>query len=158
MSLVNVGYITGAFGIKGEVKVQNSSNHEDLIYKENNTFYIDEKPYEISKIREYKGNYLVTFKGYEDINKTENFWKKDVYIERNNLNLKENDFLYEELLGLNIVFENKIIGTVKELLLSKKDIFIKDGSLIIPLIDKYFENVNLKKKEIYVKNAKELML
>ena len=57
-----------------------------------------------------------------------------------------------------IVGNEKEIGTVEDLLYNKNTVFIKSGNLIIPIIDKYFESVDIEKKIIYVKESEELML
>ena len=155
--LVYVGYLSSPFGLKGEVKVLSDSNHLDKIFKVGNKFYIDNKEYEIIKYHFHK-NHLVTFKNLEDINKLDEILKKDVYISRSSLNLNDDEFLYIDLIGMKIIEDNKEIGVVEDLLYNKNTIFIKCGSLIIPLIEKYLEKVDTKGKMIYVKNSKELVL
>lgn len=155
--LVYVGYITGPFGLKGEVKVSSDSNHLDKIFKVGNVLNIDNQEYIIKKYHFHK-THLLTFEGYEDINKIEELLKKEVFIKRSDIALKNDEYLYADLLNCMIVDNEKEIGTVEDLLYNKNTVFIKSGNLIIPIIDKYFERVDIEKKIIYVKESEELML
>ena len=155
--LVYVGYISGPFGLKGQLKVITDSNHLDKIFVVKNTLYIDNNPYQIKSYQFHK-HHSITFEGYEDINQVDNLIKKDVYIKRCDLNLGINEYLLNDLLGCKIIDNNKEIGNVEDVLLSKHTYFIKSGELIIPMIDKYIERVDTKDKIIYVKGSKELIL
>lgn len=156
-NLVYIGYITGPFGLKGELKVSSESNHLDKIFKIGNKFYINNKEYIIKKYHFHK-THLVTFEGFEDINLINDLLKKDIYVSREELNLQEGEYLYIDLIGCKIIDGSDEIGIVDDLLYNKNTIFIKSGNLIIPIIDKYLEKVDTKEKIIYVKGSKELML
>ena len=41
MKLLYIGYITGPFGLKGEVKILSETNHKNDIFKVGNSLYID---------------------------------------------------------------------------------------------------------------------
>ena len=155
--LVYVGFITGPFGLKGELKISSESNHLDKVFKEGNILYIEGKEYILKRYHIHKGH-LITFEGYEDINKLDPLLKKEVFIKRSSLNLCDDEYLYVELLGCKIVDDGQVIGTVEDLLYNKNNIFIKSDNLIIPIIDKYLEKVDIRKKIIYVKGSKELIL
>ncbi|MBE6156064.1 MAG: 16S rRNA processing protein RimM [Firmicutes bacterium] len=155
--LVYIGFITGPFGLKGELKLSSDSNHLDKIFREGNKFYIDNQEYVLKKYHFHK-THLVTFAGYDDINKINDFLKKEVYISKKDLHLQPGEYLYVELLGCKIIDSGKELGIVEDLLCSKNGIFIKCGNLIIPLIDKYLEKVDTSAKIIYVKGSGELIL
>ena len=155
--LVYVGYITGPFGLKGELKIASESNHLDKIFKEGNLLYIDNNSYIIKRYHFHK-THLITFEGFDDINKVDDLLKKDVYVSRSSLNLNSDEYLYIDLLNCKIIDGTKEIGMVDDLLYNKNTIFLKSGNLIIPIIDKYIEKIDTIKKIIYVKGSKELML
>lgn len=155
--LVYVGFITGPFGLKGQLKVSSDSNHIDKIFKIGNKIYIDNNEYVIKDYHLHKGH-LITLEGYEDINKINDLLKKEIYVSRSSLELSDDDYLYIDLLGCKIIDNEEVIGIVEDLLYNKNTIFIKSGNLIIPIIDKYFEKVDTKEKIIYVKSSKELVL
>lgn len=153
-----IGFISGPFGIKGEVKLISDTNFSDKVFKVGNNLYIDDKPYKISNYHIHKNNHLITFEGYEDINKINDLIKKDVYINIKEIDLEDNEYLYIELLGYKIIDDNKELGTVEDILLSKKDFYVKCGNLIIPMIPKYLDRVDKVNKIVYVKNSGELIL
>lgn len=156
--LISIGFITGPFGLKGELKIISDENHLDKIFKIGNALYIDNNKYIIKTYRLQKNHHLVSFDGFEDINKIENLIKKNVYINKEDLSLENNEYLYIELYDLDIIDNNEIIGKVEEILFNKTTTFIKSGNLIIPMIPKYFDKVDLKNKKVYVKDTKELIL
>lgn len=156
--LLYLGYISGVFGLKGEVKLITDETHLDKILKPGNHLYIDNKEYTLVNYHYHNNHHLVTFDGFEDINKVDELLKKDVFFKKSEISLKDNEYLYIELIGFDIIDDNQKIGVVEEILFNKKCTFIKSGNLIIPLIDKYFEKVDLANKKIIVNNSKELML
>lgn len=155
---LNIGHVTGPFGIKGEVKINSLSNHLDKIFVKGNVLHILDKTYIIKNARAHKNAYLVSFEGLDDISLIDDILKKDVYVTREEIHLNDDEYLNVELLEYTIYENDNKIGLVDELLFSKKDTYITSGKLIIPLIDKYFEKVDIKTKRIYVKNIKELRL
>ena len=156
--MIFIGSITGPFGLKGEVKVYCESNHQDKIFNSGMTFYIDDNPYVIKNAHIHKNNYLVLFEGVNDIKDIDNILKKEIYIRREDLNLKDGEYLTSELFGLTIKDSEKNIGIVKEILYNKNNFFIKCDNLIIPLNEKYIEKVDITKQCIYVKDIQELIL
>jgi len=155
--LVYIGFITGPFGLKGQLKVSSDSNHLDKIFKIGNKVYIENNEYVIKDYHLHKGH-LITLENYDDINKINDLLKKEIYVSRSSLNLKDDEYLYIDLLGCKIIDNNKEIGIVDDLLYNKNIIFIKSDNLIIPIIDKYFESVDTREKIIYVKSSEELIL
>lgn len=79
---VYVGKFLGTHGLKGEIKLKSNFEYIDRILKKGFNFYIgDNKNKEIfSNYRIHKGNYLVVFKGLEDINLIEKYINKKVYV------------------------------------------------------------------------------
>ena len=157
-NLIYIGYITGPFGLKGEVKVLSDNNHLDKIFIVGNKLIIDNNEVFIKTCRKHQNYYLITFYGFNDINQINQFLKKDIYISRKDLQLKDDEFLYSEIIGFDIIDTNKKIGVVEELLLNKDTVYIKSDNLIIPLIPKYLEKVDSNTKIVYVKSSRELIL
>ena len=156
--MINVGFISGPFGIKGEIKVISNVNHLDKIFKIGNSLYINNQKYIIKNSHIHKNNYLLLFNELDNINKLDNILKKDIYIKREDINLNNNEYLNIELINCRVI-DNKEIGIVKEVLFNKKDLFIKlNNNIIIPLVDKYLVKVDINNKIIYVKNSNELKI
>ena len=158
MNNIWIGSTAGPVGLKGEIKIITDINHQDKIFKINNNLIINDNPYTIKTLRFFKNHYIISFQGYEDINKINDLLHQDVYVNKDHLSLLTNEFLYTEIIGFTIMDNQEKIGIVKNILLNKKNYFIQDDRLIIPMIDKYLVNVDLKNRIINVQNSKELSI
>ena len=67
MKLLYIGYITGPFGLKGEVKILSETNHKNDIFKVGNSLYIDNKKYIIESVKQNPNCEVIKFLGIDDI-------------------------------------------------------------------------------------------
>ena len=156
-NLVYVGYITGIFGINGEVKCTFESNHLNEIININNYLYINNKKYTINSIKKNNNHYILGFDEIKSINDVDELLKKEIFIDRNDF--KDIDYFTFELLNLKIIDEDqKEVGTVDEVLYNKNNLLIKTDNMLIPLVDKYINLIDVKNGLISAKNIKELRL
>jgi len=153
-----IGHIASFFGLKGEVKIVSNNNHLDKIFKVGNKIFIEDEEHIINTFRLHKKNVLISLKGYEHINLIERFLKKNVYINRKDLLLSSNEYLYSDLLNNKVIYNNKELGIVSEVLINKINPLIKVNNIIIPLSEKYLEKIDIKNKIIYVKDIRELII
>ena len=153
-----IGKLAGPVGLKGEIKVVSDSNHQDKIFKIGMAIYIESKKYIIKTSRLFKNNYIISFEDYEDINKINHLLHHDIYINKEDLHLDNNEYLYAELLTCKVIDNDEELGNVDEILISKNSFLIKCHNLIIPMIDNYLDYIDLEHKIIYVKNSKELKI
>ena len=143
MKLLYIGYITGPFGLKGEVKILSETNHKNDIFKVGNSLYIDNKKYIIESVKQNPNCEVLKFLGIDDISLSDEILKKEVYINRNEMNMD--------------VYDNdKLIGKVKEILLNKKYNYIKVHDIIIPITNNFIEKMDFENNIIYVKNMGDL--
>lgn len=153
MKLLYVGNITGPFGVKGEVKVLSETNHKNEIFKVGNYLYIDEKKYLITSVKQNPKCEIIKFEGIDDISLTDEILKKEVYVNKDDLNV---DFLTIELINMDVYDKDRYIGKVKEILLSKKYNYLKICDIIVPIIDNFIEKIDFENNVIYVKNMGDL--
>lgn len=153
MKLLYVGNITGPFGLKGEVKVLSETNHKNEIFKVGNYLYIDEKKYLITSVKQNSKCEIIKFEGIDDISLTDEILKKEVYVNRNDLNV---DYLTIELINMDVYDKDGCIGKVKEILLSKKYNYLKVCDIIVPIIDNFIEKIDFENNVIYLKNIGDL--
>ncbi len=156
MNKRNIGYITGPVGLKGEFKVYSESNHLDKIFIPNQELIINNQNYFINSVRQYKNHYIISLKDYSSIEAIENFLKQDVYINRDLLNLAEDEYLIGELIGFQIKENNHLIGYVESIYENKNTYFIKNNNYLIPLVSKYLVSVDNQNEIVYVKDIGEL--
>ena len=95
MEYIYIGKIVNTHGIKGELRIKSNFEKKDLVFKPNMTYYIGEEKVseEVTSYRHHKEFEMVTFKGYDNINQVLKYLKKDVYVNREDLHLKANDYI-----------------------------------------------------------------
>lgn len=154
MKLVFIGYITGPFGLNGEVKIVSETNYKNEIFKVGNNLYIDGSPYKIISTKKNNKYEIIGFENINSIEKTNFILKKEVYVNKNEINISS--YLIGQL-PLASVYDNKVLlGKVSEVLYNKNCTYIKVNNLIIPLIDNFIEKIDINKSAIYVKNIGDL--
>ena len=160
---IYVGKIVSTHGIKGELKILSDEDLVDKIFKVHNNLYIgdDYKKEEILTHRIHKNYNLITLKGYEDINLVNDFLKKKVYININEIELNDKEYLLYQLLDCKIMENNKVYGNVFQVEKGKKTNYVKvkyNQEYLIPLIDEYIDSIDIKNKIIYTKNVDNLII
>ena len=77
MERVIIGQIVNTHGIKGELKVKSSTDFVEERFEKNAHVYIDDHgqmiDMKVLSHRFHKGHILVTFQGYQDINRVEKY-------------------------------------------------------------------------------------
>ena len=106
MKLLYIGYITGPFGLKGEVKILSETNHKNDIFKVGNSLYIDNKKYIIESVKQNPNCEVIKFLGIDDISLTDEILKKEVYVNRNEINV---DYLLIELMNMDVYDNDKLM-------------------------------------------------
>ena len=96
---------------------------------------------------------VIKFLGIDDISLTDEILKKEVYVNRNEINV---DYLLIELMNMDVYDNDKLIGKVKEILLNKKYNYIKVHDIIIPITNNFIEKMDFENNIIYVKNMGDL--
>lgn len=94
---VYIGKTHGPFGIKGEIKLSFESNLKEKVLIKGNRLIIDDISYEIINIRSNNKYELITFKGHEDINLINDLINKEIYFDKESIDLK-GEYFYDELL------------------------------------------------------------
>ena len=157
---VFVGIIKDTHGIKGELKIVSDFERKD-IFNPSNTIYIGNNKIceEIVTYRVHKNFDMITLKGYTNINEVLKYLKEKVYIKRSSLDLKEDEYILEDLIGLSVKEDNCEIGKVIDYINNNGQILLKlDNNIYIPKVDEYIIKVDIKNNEIITKNVKSLFL
>lgn len=159
MNFVYIGVIVNTHALKGEVRIISDFEYKDRVFKIKNSLYIgDLKSHEeIESYRVHKNYDMVKFKGINNINDVLKYKGKKVYVLRNNLNLKSDEYLESDLIGLDAKFEGKEIGTITDIINNNGYKLIKINDKLIPLKTNFIEKVNIEKNEVILKNVGELI-
>ncbi len=159
MNNIYVGKITGCHGIKGELKVLSDFEYPQKVFQNDFSIIIDNNTYKITSIRKHKNFYLITVNNLKDINLVNYLINKEIYVQYDSLNLKENEYLLEELIGAKVFENDENLGTITDIFLGKNTNFVKvNNSFLIPLIDEYIKYFDKTSKILYTKNSKSLKI
>ena len=160
--LVIVGKVINFFGIKGELKVKSDFDKKEKVFKIGNNILINNEPLKITSVRIHKNNYLIRVNDINDINLVTKYIGYNVYFRKRDLGLTDNEYILEELIGVDVMDNSENIGKVIEIYTSSNMNYIKvkysNKTYLIPLIDEYIDHFDRDTKIIYTNNGKSLCL
>ncbi|MBQ3494294.1 MAG: 16S rRNA processing protein RimM [Clostridia bacterium] len=102
-----IGKIVKPQGVKGELKLATSIDNNDML-KNITTVFVGEngEECEVVKIVYRLGFIYLTIKNCTDRNMAELYRNKKVYAQKQQIQTKQNEFLVEDLIGLDVYDEN----------------------------------------------------
>lgn len=136
-----IGQIVGAFGIRGQVKVNPTTAFESRFAKGNKIF-IDGKETVIEAVQWHKGRPLLTLPGVRTMSEAEALqWK---YLEaEGEPELDEDEFLIDDLLGLKVVTDSGVeLGEVDDVESYPAHEVLVVGEVRIPLIKEFVKDID----------------
>lgn len=156
--LVDIGKITGVFGIQGWVKIKTSSDMDTL--KHYNTLQlsinktISELKIEKSHVK--NGIWFVLFVGVRDRNKAESLIGGIVAVNRAEFPKTDTDeYYWIDLIGLKVLnLQQELLGTVDSLMDTGANSVIvvknEEKTHLIPFVAAYITDVDMQNKQIIV--------
>ena len=108
MKYIYLGKIVNTHGIKGEIRILSNFDKKELVFQKDFKVYIGNKKeeYQINSYRVHKNYDMITLKGINDINEVLKYKGSNIYINRDDLNLNENEYLLDDLLNMSIMENN----------------------------------------------------
>lgn len=163
MEYIKIGKIVDTHGIKGELRIRSNFLKKELVFVPSFKLYIgkEKKEETITTYRHHKEFDMVTLNGYTNINEVLKYLKSDVYINRDDLKLEDNEYLLDDLIGMQVQEMEENIGKITDFVYNNGNILlIVSGSsnFYIPYKSNYIINVDRKNKIVYTENAKDLIL
>ena len=165
---ISVGKILNFHGIQGEAKVGFSKNQEEFFCGLKEVFVQtanDYKPLKIKNIRLNKNLAIVKFEGINSIDDLIEYKGSLLFVEETTIReaLSEDEFLIDELVGLDVVDENgKKLGFIVGVsnngasdLLSVKTNSKKIS--LVPFVKVIVTDVSLKDKKVTINNLEGLL-
>ena len=163
MKYIYIGKIVNTHGIKGEVRLLSNFKFKDKVFKKGMTIYIgkDKTKEIINSYRPHKQFDMITMECYTNINEILKYKGQKVYINKEDLILNNKEYLDEDLININVMIDNKIVGQVirietyphQNLLVVK----VGERSCLIPYVSDIIEEINFKEGYIKIKNIKGLI-
>lgn len=157
MNLVLCGKFVNTHGIKGELRILSDFEYKDRIFKIGGKIYVDNKEYKIISYRVHKIFDMIILEGFDNINDVLFLKGKNVYCKREDLNLKEGEYLINDLLGFNVYFKDKFVGNIINIELGKNPLIIIDKKKYIPYNANFIDKIDFKEKKIILKNCEGLL-
>ena len=162
---ISIGKITNFFGIKGEAKV--GFSNENQIKTAKTVYMLDDeskRELKIKNVRFQKNFAIVKFEEIDDINDLMEFKGQRIFVLKEDATKKldKNEFLIVDLIGCDVFDNDKKIGTVVDVTSnSSQDLInIKNpiGQIsVVPFVEEFFPEVDLKNKKITIKPIEGLL-
>ena len=158
MKYVLIGKIVNTHGLKGEVRILSDFKYKDKVFKKDMCVYIgkDKMCEKINSYRYHKIFDMITMDGYNNINDVLKYKGEYIFVNKEDLVLGENEYLNEDIIGLSVYVDGRLIGIVKkiekhsvnEILVIKND----EKNYLVPYNFDIILNIDLKERKMYVKN------
>lgn len=164
---ISVGKILNFHGVKGEAKLGYTKNKEEFLSKLQSVYIQvnnEYKLFEISTLRFTPKCAIIKFKGIDSLNDIINYKGCLIFVEDAvaRENLEEDEFLIDELVGLNVYDGDERVGSVvgvsnngaSDLLSIKTN---SKNICLIPFVKAIVLSVNIKEKRIQINNIEGLL-
>ena len=145
MEKLKIGKIVGTHALKGELKIRSFSDFNDQRFVVGHKLYLNEivDPFIIKTVRVHKGNYLVEkYVGY------------NVYGLKEDVELDDDEYFYDDLIGCQIINNDQEIGKVESVYFNgAHDVLTvqtANKKIAIPYVDAFIENEDIENKKIFV--------
>lgn len=163
MEYIKIGKIVNTHGIKGELRIRSDFEKKDSVFKKDFILYIGEEKIKeiITSYRHHKEFDMVTFLGYSNINEVLKYLKQDVYVNREDLHLNNDEILLDDLIGMKVKNHDEFVGKITNYVYNNSNILlVVSGSkdFYIPYKSNYIIKIDKQNKIIYTENVKDLML
>ena len=160
MQYLYIGKLVNTHGIKGEVRLISNFKHKSKVFVAGFKFYVgkEKKEFIIESYRKHKQFDMVVFKDNHDINLVEHLKGSFVYINKSDLILNKNEFLAVDLIGFNVIINDKLIGVIDNVIETPaNEVLVLDNNVMIPYVKAFINNIDEKNKRVYVNDVKGLL-
>ena len=166
-NFISIGKILNFHGVKGEAKFGYSKNREDFLAKLKYVYIQDNEEYkqfEIANLKFTPKCAIIKFKNIDSLNDIIQYKGCVVFAEETSVreHLEEDEFLIDELVGLNIYDGNTRVGSVvgvsnngaSDLLSVKTN---SKNVCLVPFVKAIVLSVDIKSKRIQINNIEGLL-
>ena len=166
-NFVSIGKILNFHGVKGEAKLGYTKNREDFLSQVKFVYLKvedDYKKFEIQNIKFTPKCAIVKFKGINSLDEIIAYKGSVVFVEESTARefLEEDEFLIDELVGMNVYDGEKRVGSVVGVsnngasdLLSVKT--LSKNICLVPFVKAIVLTVDMKTKRIQINNIEGLL-
>ena len=146
-----IGRIVNTHALKGEVRIISDFEFKDKIFKENTFHYIGENKDKevIETYRKHKQFDMVKFKGIDNINNVLKYKGSKVYINEEDLKLKDDEILISELLNMDVYNNDKLVGKITEYRSDNGNNMLRVNDKLVPYNKDFITKIDKENKCIY---------
>ncbi len=161
MKYVLIGRLVNTHGLKGEVRILSDFKYKDKVFVPGMKIYIgkDKICEVIATYRHHKIFEMITMDGYNNIDQILKYKGDYVFVNKEDIKLGENEYLNEDIIGLKVYVNDKLLGVVKRIENHNGNeilVVYHERNLLIPYNFDIIENIDLEKGEMYIKNISGL--
>lgn len=161
MNYIYIGKIITTHGLKGEVKLRSNFEYKDKVFKKDFMFYIGSKkePHKVLSYRKHMDYDMVVLEGINDIDQAIKYKQEKVYVLKEDIILDENTYLDEDLINLNVYYNNNFIGVITNIIDAGNNNMLMEinNNKYIPRNNNFILKVDLEKHIIYLKDVEGLI-
>lgn len=164
---ISIGKILNFHGIQGEAKVGYSKNQADFLNSLKRAFIFVDNEYKLFNIKYVKFNNkfaIIKFEGINSINDILEYKNCLIYVPQEDFeeSLDEDEYLVDDLVGLDVYSNDKKVGVVVGVssngannLLSVRGLSKKVS--LVPFVEAIVPEVDLKNKKVYINEIQGLI-
>lgn len=159
MDYIFIGKLVNTHALKGEVRILSDFDFKSRVFVPDKKLYIgeDKECVTIETYRKHKNFDMCKFKEYSYINDVLKFKGKKVYINKSDLHLGEEEFLDEDLIGLDAIYDGNVIGTIERIENNNGyKLFVINGKYV-PYNKEFIVEIDLNNKKIVLKNLEGII-
>lgn len=148
---VRVGQIVGAFGLKGEVKIEPLTDFSDR-FLPGSRLRLNGDWVTVQTMRVHKGRPMIKLTGVNDLTHAETLkWKYLEATSKDPEELEADEYLVDDLLGLMVVTTGgEELGEVDDVLPYPAQDVLQVGEMLIPMVKQFIKEVDMEKQVILV--------
>lgn len=157
MKYILIGKLVNTHGLKGEVRILSDFKYKDKVFVPGMNIYIgkDKVNEVINTYRHHKIFEMITMNGYNDIDQVLKYKGDYVFVNKEDIKLGENEYLDEDIIGLNVYVNSKCLGKVRKIENHNGNeilVVSSEKDYLIPYNFDIILSINLEKKEILVRD------
>ncbi|MBQ5942905.1 ribosome maturation factor RimM [Massilia sp. AB1] len=162
--LIQVGYVSGAYGLVGGIRITPHSMDADALLNVK-TWWLDKptlRPVSVRTAKFHSGDVVATLVGMRDRNEAEALKGATIQVSRKDFPALDNDeYYWTDLIGLDVVnLQGEALGKVTDMMhngaqsilritpVSEGDPTAKVEDRLVPFVDQFVKTVNLEGKLI----------
>ena len=158
-----LGKVSNTHGIRGEIRIKSDFEKKDLVFKKNFKLYFGKNKVceTICSYRPHKEYDMVTLEGLNNINDVLKYKGLSVFVKRDDLKLGEDNYVLEDLIGLKIKENEKILGIIEDFMYNNGNVLLcikAEKNFYIPYNETYIKTVDLENSEVITDHAEDLIL